>query len=116
MIPKFHVWIEDIGVSVSEPQHEKGEDNLSLDRLVEKKIKELINSVKIKKNTRPEQSVDENQIINSIKSYLEKISPQQQEPQENPDAQPQENPDQLGTQDSTESPQTQPPMQQPMQL
>lgn len=108
MIPKFHVWIEDIGVSVSEPQHEKGEDNLSLDRLVEKKIKELINSVKIKKNTRPEQSVDENQIINSIKSYLEKISPQQQEPQENPD--------QLGTQDSTESPQTQPPMQQPMQL
>ena len=78
MIPKFRFWIEDVeagGVSVSQPQHKKGEDSLDIDKMVEKRIKELINELKIKRN------IDENQIINSIKSYLGKSNQNQSEPE-----------------------------------
>lgn len=55
MIPKFSKWIENTeqsepeqSSSVSEPEHKKGEDLLSLNNLVEKRIKEIIEELEVK--------------------------------------------------------------------
>jgi hypothetical protein len=91
MLPKFHNWIENLDgnpSSLSEPEHKKGEESLTLNKLIEKRMKEMIEEFQSKGKATPEQVVD------SIKYFLGKNSPQDQNqnqpPQNQAQAQPQD--------------------------
>jgi hypothetical protein len=96
MFPNFYTWLEmggegdsgspmdksppidnsdDESSSLSEPQHEKGESSLTLNKLVEKRLKEMIDQLQIKG------TADENQVLDAISYFLNKNAPKQQEPQ-----------------------------------
>jgi uncharacterized membrane protein len=73
MFPKFRTWIENLeeeNPSLSEPQHKTGEKNLSVNKLVEKRIKEMVQELSIKGKA------EENDIYNAIKQFLDKNSNQ----------------------------------------
>jgi len=110
MFPNFYTWLEmggegDSGSpmdksppmdnsdeessSLSEPQHEKGESSLTLNKLVEKRLKEMIDQLQMKG------TADENQVLGAISYFLNKNAPKQQEPQS----------DQQGVDQSTQQPQ-----------
>lgn len=75
MLPKFHNWIENLDgnpSSLSEPQHKKGEESLTLNKLVEKRIKEMIDEFQSKGKASQEQ------VVGSIKYFLDKNMPQGQ--------------------------------------
>jgi len=108
MFPNFYTWLEmggegDSGSpmdksppidnseeessSLSEPQHEKGESSLTLNKLVEKRLKEMIDRLQIKG------TADENQVLDAISYFLNKNAPKQtQEPQGQPPNAPQGQP------------------------
>jgi hypothetical protein len=102
MIPKFKIWIEDVeagGVSVSQPQHKKGEDSLSIDGMIKKRIEEIIDELTRKRD------IDKNQIINSIKLYLDKLNP---ESNKNPETSQDSESASLANQDLSQMPPPQP--------
>lgn len=99
MFPSFYVWLEmgaegdgsplnksqpmDMGndnseddSGVSEPQHKKGESSLTLNKLVEKRIKEMMEELVSKGKA------DENSIVDAIKYFLSKNFPQQDQSQD----------------------------------
>lgn len=72
MVPKFSQWIESAETSetsVSEPQHKKGEDILTLNKVVEKRIVEMINEFQLKGKAKPED------VLKSIAYFLDKNLP-----------------------------------------
>jgi hypothetical protein len=77
MLPKFSKWIENSESSVSEPQHKKGEEVLTLNNVIEKRIKEMIDEFQSKGKAKPEE------VLSSIAYFLEKNMPKQPEPQDN---------------------------------
>lgn len=77
MFPKFSKWIENSEVSVSEPQHKKGEEILTINKLVEKRIVEMINEFQIKGKAKPED------VLKSIAYFLDKNLPNNQPNQDN---------------------------------
>lgn len=72
MLQKFSKWIENEEVSVSEPQHKKGEEILTLNKVVEKRILEMINEFQIKGKATPED------VIKSIAYFLDRNMPKNQ--------------------------------------
>ena len=73
MLPSFYNWLEQTDVEdtpsgVSEPQHKAGENNLPLNKLIEKRMKEMIEEFTSKG------TATEEDIINSINNYLNKNS------------------------------------------
>lgn len=100
MLPNFYQWleqadVEDMPSGVSEPQHKSGENNLPLNKLIEKRMKEMIEEFTSKG------MATKDDILNSISDYLNKNSNQQQldQNQQQPDQnqqQPDQNPNQLG--------------------
>lgn len=83
MLPNFYSWLEQTDVEgspsgVSEPQHKAGENNLPLNKLVEKRIKEMIEEFTSKG------TATEDEIISSINSYLNKNSKTQNIDQNQP--------------------------------
>ena len=69
MIPKFRSWLENSGEegsSLSEPVHKSGEGGLSTYKLVEKRIKEMIQELSDKG------VATEEEINNSIKQFIDK--------------------------------------------
>lgn len=92
MLPKFSKWIENSESSVSEPQHKKGEEVLTLNSSVEKRIKEMIEEFQRKGKAKPEE------VLSSIAYFLDKNLPKNQDNQQNssdqtqPDASQQPNP------------------------
>jgi hypothetical protein len=82
MLLKFSKWMENSEVSVSEPQHKKGEDLLTLNKVVEKRMVEMINEFQLKGKAKPED------IFKSIAYFLDKNLPKNNEIQQNPPEQP----------------------------
>ncbi len=102
MIPTFRFWVENsLGVSapseeesssgVSEPQHEKGEESLSLNKFIEKRILEIVEDLERKGKA------TKDQVISSLRYFLNQNQsqasqsapkPQNSEPQQ-PQAGPQ---------------------------
>ena len=84
MLPSFLKFIEEVEETsgVSSPQHEVGEESLPLNKVVEKRIKEIINEFQTKgKATEKEiiASLDYN-----VKKMLGSQDPNSQQPQETP--------------------------------
>lgn len=77
MLPKFSKWIENSESSVSEPQHKKGEEVLTLNYSVEKRIKEMIEEFQRKGKAKPEE------VLSSIAYFLDKNLPKNQDNQQN---------------------------------
>jgi len=82
MLPNFYQWleqadVEDMPSGISEPQHKAGENNLPLNKLIEKRMKEMIEEFTSKG------TATEDDILNSISNYLNKNSNQQQPPDQN---------------------------------
>lgn len=100
MIPTFRFWVENsLGFSgtseeenssgVSEPQHEKGEELLSLSKFIEKRISEIIEDLERKGKA------TKDQVINSLGDFLNKNQASQstsKEPQNSQPPQPQVGP------------------------
>ena len=125
MFPNFYTWLEmggegdsgspmdksppmdnseDQSSSLSEPQHEKGESSLTLNKFVEKRIKEMIDELQMKGKA------DENQVLDAISYFLNKNAPKQDQSQE-PESQPQNAPQQQGGDLTQLSPPQSPPAQ-----
>lgn len=82
MLPEFSKWMENSKVSISEPQHKKGEDLLTLNKVVEKRMIEMINEFQLKGKASPED------IFKSIAYFLDKNLPKNNDIQKNSSAQP----------------------------
>lgn len=93
MIPQFKHWVEnqeeEENNPLSEPQHEKGEGALTLNQVIEKRILEIIEEYERKGKA------SKDDVINSIKYFLDKNKPTQP-------------PQSSQNQNSPENPQTQP--------
>ncbi len=70
----FLNWIEES--SLSEPEHKKGEYNMSLDKIVERRIKSIIMDLESSEKGTQEE------ILESIVKYAEKMGIKRPEPQE----------------------------------
>lgn len=83
MIPTFRFWVENsLGAEpeenssgVSEPQHKKGEDSLSLNKFLEKRILEIIEDLERKGKA------TKDQVMNSLKYLLSQNQPQEPQPE-----------------------------------
>lgn len=74
MIPSFYNWIENLaagGVSVSQPQHKKGEDSLPINKKVEKRIREMMGEFTSKGEA------NQQEILDAISYVMDKLRPQE---------------------------------------
>jgi hypothetical protein len=114
MLPNFYQWleqadVEDMPSGVSEPQHKTGENNLPLNKLIEKRMKEMIEELTSKG------TATEDDILSSIGNYLNKNSNQQQTSDQNqPSSDPNQQP--LDQNQPLSDPNQQPSDQNPNQL
>jgi hypothetical protein len=88
----FYSWLENLDnempSSLSEPEHKQGESNLSLNKLVEKRINELVQEIESKGIG------NKNDIMNSISNYLSQTTPDPST-DESPDMNQGQNPNQM---------------------
>lgn len=104
----FLNWIKnEESYSISEPQHKKGEYNMSLDKIVEKRIKSIIMDLESSEKGTQEE------IFNSIFKYMEKMGVKKpSEPEQQDSQMPQQDPQDLQMNQMTQEPQMSPQMPQ----
>lgn len=84
MLPKFLQFLEELESGVVSPQHEMGEENLSLNKVIEKRIKEIISEFELKGRA------TEQEVLNSFFQNISKMmgkNPQNKDQEQVPQAQ-----------------------------
>jgi len=67
MLPKFLQFLEELESGVLPPQHEMGEENLTLNKVIEKRIKEIVNEFETKNKATKEE------VLNSFYQNISKM-------------------------------------------
>ena len=92
MLPSFLKFVEqqeDQQTGVGSPQHEVGEESLSLNKVIEKRIKEMLNEFKTKRRA------TDQEVLNSIDNIIKKMIGSDTNKQNQIDQQAQPNQDQI---------------------
>lgn len=92
MLPSFLKFVEqqeEQQAGVGSPQHEVGEESLSLDKVIEKRIKEMLNEFKTKRRA------TDQEVLSSIDNIIKKMIGSDTNKQNQIDQQAQPNQDQI---------------------